>query len=143
MKAFIYSNINWPTIIEKERIYGLINTTFLIKKDGSMTNVEITSDLDKSINQEVMRVLKLMQAQSTKWTPARIDGKAIDMGYDLPFNIRQEGYDDKGIWFDKGEEIRKGITWNYFTGFNQENLSSFTPILNTLPKPEAKGFMER
>ena len=121
IRTFIYENINWPTIVEEKEIYGLINTSFLIRKDGSMINIKIKSDLDKSVNEEVRRVLKLMQIEPTKWSPAKIDGKAVDMVYDLPFNIRQEGYGDSGIWFDKGEKTKEGLTWNYFSGINKES----------------------
>jgi hypothetical protein len=57
--------------IEEKDIKGKIYTTFIIEKDGSISDIKILRDLGYGTGKEIIRVLKL----SPKWSPGIKDGK--------------------------------------------------------------------
>ena len=65
MYAFIHKNLRLPSNICS--IEGTMFTSFNIDEEGTMTNFEIKRGLQKALDEEVIRVFKLMP----KWIPAK------------------------------------------------------------------------
>lgn len=57
-----------------------IRISFAVEKNGSLSYIESMPAVDKTIEQEIIRVLSL----SPKWQPATSNGKKIRMQYSLP-----------------------------------------------------------
>jgi hypothetical protein len=57
-----------------------IRISFAIEKNGSLSYIESVPVVDKTIEQEIIRVLSL----SPKWQPGESNGKKIKMQYSLP-----------------------------------------------------------
>lgn len=57
-----------------------IRISFAVEKNGSLSYIESVPAVDKTIEQEIIRVLSL----SPKWQPATSNGKKIRMQYSLP-----------------------------------------------------------
>jgi beta-lactamase regulating signal transducer with metallopeptidase domain len=62
---------------------GKIFASFIIEKDGSLTNIEIKKDLGFGTKEETIRVLNL----SPKWIPAKVDNEIVRYEYSLPILI--------------------------------------------------------
>lgn len=73
---------------EKPEIDGMSNlkvyVSFVIEKDGSMSNIKVLRDPGFGLGQEAIRVLKSLK---TKWTPGIIDSKPVRTAYNLPISI--------------------------------------------------------
>lgn len=73
---------------EKPEIDGMSNlkvyVSFVIEKDGSMSNIKVLRDPGFGLGQEAIRVLKSLK---TKWTPGTIDSKPVRTAYNLPISI--------------------------------------------------------
>ncbi|TDD95227.1 energy transducer TonB [Flavobacterium cellulosilyticum] len=73
---------------EKPEIDGMSNlkvyVSFVIEKDGSMSNIKVLRDPGYGLGQEAIRVLKSIKA---KWTPGIIDSKPVRTAYNLPISI--------------------------------------------------------
>ncbi len=80
MYRFLGENIKYPEQAQKLNVGGKIFTKFVVEKDGSVGEVEILTGLCQSLEEESIRVIKLMP----KWSPGYQDDKAVRVYYTLP-----------------------------------------------------------
>ena len=79
---YIFKNFKPP----KEVLNGTIFITFIIEKDGSISNINVVKDLGWGSGQEAIRVMK----KCKKWKPGEKDGKLVRSIYGLPISIHSE-----------------------------------------------------
>lgn len=67
---------------------GMVSATitFVVEKDGSISNIKITG-ANADFNQEAERTVKSIK---TKWTPAQLKGKAVRSSFRMPISMRIE-----------------------------------------------------
>lgn len=58
--------------------------SFVIEKDGSMTDIKVNRDPGYGLGKEAVRVLKSLR---TKWTPGMVDSKPVRTAYSLPIVV--------------------------------------------------------
>lgn len=78
---FIEKNFKIP--IEKPDLKGKIYATFIIEKDGSLSNIKILRDIGYETAAEAIRVLK----SSPKWTPGKQNDKLLRVLFSVPLVI--------------------------------------------------------
>lgn len=61
-----------------------VYVSFVIEKDGTMTNVKILRDPGMGLGKEALRVLESIK---TKWTPGKRKGTAVRTSYNLPITV--------------------------------------------------------
>ncbi|MEP7093457.1 MAG: energy transducer TonB [Flavobacterium sp.] len=83
--TYVGNNFNKPELDADRtmRVY----VSFVIEKDGSMTDIIVKNDPGYGLGKEAVRVLKSLR---TKWTPGILDGKAVRTAYNLPITIKTE-----------------------------------------------------
>lgn len=83
--TYVGNNFNKPELDADRtmRVY----VSFVIEKDGSMTDIVVKNDPGYGLGKEAVRVLKSLR---TKWTPGILDGKAVRTAYNLPITIKTE-----------------------------------------------------
>lgn len=73
---------------EKPEIEGIstlkVYVSFVIEKDGSMTDIKVNKDPGYGMGREAIRVLKSLR---TKWTPGMINSKPVRTAYNLPIVV--------------------------------------------------------
>ena len=80
MRKFISENLRYPKYAVDNGIQGRVVVRFIVQKDGSIRNIEVLRSLDKSLDQEAVRVIQLMP----KWIPGKQNGKPVDVYFILP-----------------------------------------------------------
>lgn len=58
-------NLKYPENAQQRKLQGKVVATFIVNKDGSVTDVNIVKSLTADCDQEAMRVLRMMP----RWTP--------------------------------------------------------------------------
>lgn len=81
---FIAQSIKYPTVALERGIEGSVICSFIIDKDGSITDVEIVRGIDVSLDKEAARVIGLMP----KWSPGMQRDKAVRVKYTMPIRFR-------------------------------------------------------
>jgi periplasmic protein TonB len=81
--AFVGNNFEKPEL-EGGQIMK-IYVSFVIEKDGSMTDIKVLQDPGFGLGKEAIRVLKSLK---TKWTPGIIDKQAVRTAYSLPISVQ-------------------------------------------------------
>lgn len=77
MTAFIDKNLKFPDAAKNKGISGESVIAFDIEVDGSITNIRVVKSLHPLLDEEAIRVVKLMP----KWVPATKRGKPIKVKY--------------------------------------------------------------
>lgn len=65
-----------------------IFVTFVIREDGSLTDIKVIRDIGRGTGAEITRVLNL----SPKWKPAQINGINVCMRYGLPIILKGSAF---------------------------------------------------
>ncbi len=81
---WISSNIKYPAIAEENGIQGRVVCTFVVERDGSVTDVKVARSVDPSLDREAIRVLKKMP----RWNPGKQNGSAVRVKYTVPVTFR-------------------------------------------------------
>ncbi len=82
--TFIGKNFQIPKTPDEGKLKGKIYTTFVIEKDGSLSNYKILRDIGYGTGEEAIRVLKLCP----NWNPGKINGEPVRTMYSLPITIQ-------------------------------------------------------
>jgi protein TonB len=84
-KFYTYIGRNFETPeIEGERSIRIF-MSFVIEKDGSMTDIQVKNDPGYGLGTEAMRVLKSLK---TKWAPGILNAKPVRTSYSLPITVQ-------------------------------------------------------
>lgn len=62
-----------------------VYVSFVIEKDGSMTDIQVKRDPGYGLGKEAIRVLKSLK---TKWSPGMIGSKPVRTAYNLPITVQ-------------------------------------------------------
>ncbi|WP_426091615.1 energy transducer TonB [Flavobacterium sp. DSR3-2] len=62
-----------------------VYVSFVIERDGSMTDIQVKRDPGYGLGKEAVRVLKSIK---TKWAPGMIAGKPVRTAYNLPITVQ-------------------------------------------------------
>ncbi len=81
---WISENIKYPTIAEENGIQGRVVCTFVVERDGSVTDVQVARSIDPSLDKEAVRVLKKMP----RWIPGKQNGSAVRVKYTVPVTFK-------------------------------------------------------
>lgn len=83
MRAFlkyIGDTYQYPAQAEAQGVSGRIILTFVVERDGSLTDIKIVRDLNYGTGQEAVRVLQ----RAKKWTPGIQNGRPVRVQFTLP-----------------------------------------------------------
>lgn len=78
---FVGKNYQTP---EEEGLKGKVFVSFVVEKDGSLTDIKVIRDIGYGTGKEAIRVLK----SCPKWSPGEQNGKKVRVLYSLPINIQ-------------------------------------------------------
>ena len=86
-RNWVMQQVRFPQIAIENNISGRVLVSFVIEKDGRLTNIQVLQTPDSSLSDETIRVLKT----SPKWTPGKQRNQSVRVKYTLPvqFNIQQ------------------------------------------------------
>ena len=83
MIAFLSSNMRYPDAAKKNGIHGRVIVSFVVDKDGSITETKVVRSVDPALDQEALRLVNSMP----KWKPGTAEGKPVRVKYSIPFNF--------------------------------------------------------
>ncbi|MCB0572632.1 MAG: energy transducer TonB [Phaeodactylibacter sp.] len=88
--AFMYQNIIYPQEARENGNEGTVVASFVVEKDGGMSNFDVLRDIGGGCGVEVLRVLEGLQSLGVKWVPGRKDGMAVRTRFTLPIKFKLE-----------------------------------------------------
>lgn len=80
-RQWLQTQVRYPAEAFKEKAGGLVICSFVVERDGSVSNIRTLQSPDSPLNEEVERIIK---ASSSHWQPGRDKGKAVRVKLVLP-----------------------------------------------------------
>jgi TonB family protein len=80
---FLAHTIHYPDIDKTNNIQGKVLVTFVVKGDGSLSNVKALRGPDKSLEKEAVRAIEL----SPRWNPGLQYGMPVQVQYTVPLSF--------------------------------------------------------
>jgi TonB family protein len=84
LQIYLAQHVRYPVVAEENGIQGRVICTFVVEKDGSISDVNVAKSVDPSLDKEAVRVLK----QMPKWTPGKQKGEPVRVKYTVPVTFR-------------------------------------------------------
>ncbi|MBC7606494.1 MAG: energy transducer TonB [Burkholderiales bacterium] len=82
-KFYKYVGKNYQ-VPEEDGLKGKVFVSFVVEKDGSLTDIKVIRDIGYGTGKEAIRVLK----SCPRWNPGEQNGKKVRVLYSLPINIQ-------------------------------------------------------
>ena len=83
-RSWVQQNVKFPQIALENGIQGRVVLSFVIEKDGRLTNIQVLQTPDRSLSDEAIRVL----SKSPKWSPGKQRNQVVRVKYTLPVDFR-------------------------------------------------------
>ncbi len=77
---YLAENIKYPQMAKESGIQGRVFVTFVVERDGRVTDVRVLRGIGGGCDEEAIRVVQNMP----KWTPGKQRGKSVRVQYNLP-----------------------------------------------------------
>ncbi|MEO6523508.1 MAG: energy transducer TonB [Mucilaginibacter sp.] len=80
---FLEDNLRYPAEAKAKRISGSVILSFIVERDGSLSNIHIDQTAGYGFDQEALRVVNLSPA----WVAGKQNGQTVRLKYSLPINF--------------------------------------------------------
>ena len=77
---FLAANLRYPAIARENNIQGRVFLSFVVEKDGSLSDIKVARGIGGGCDEEAVRVIAI----SPKWNPGMQNGKAVRVSYTVP-----------------------------------------------------------
>ena len=84
LMEYLSEKTRYPKDLEETCIQGRVILTFVVERDGSISDVKVVRSLDPLLDKEAVRVVSSMP----KWIPGKHNGVAVRVKYTIPVTFR-------------------------------------------------------
>ncbi len=81
---YLNKNIRYPEALAETCIQGRVIISFVVEKDGSISDIKVAKSLDPLLDEEAVRVVSGMP----KWNPGKQNGVTVRVKYTVPVTFR-------------------------------------------------------
>ena len=87
LMQFLSQNVKYPVEAHKAGVQGRVIATFVVEKDGSITEARIARSIHPSLDDEALRVIGSMP----NWMPGMQNGEPVRVKYTVPITFKLQG----------------------------------------------------
>ena len=84
LMEYLSKNVKYPVVAQENGVQGRVVVSFVVERDGSITDVKVVRSVDPSLDREATRVVQSMP----KWIPGKQNGSAVRVKYFVPVVFR-------------------------------------------------------
>jgi len=84
---WIFKRLRYPMIALKNKTPGQVISSFVVNKDGSVSDIQILKSSDILFSREALQLIQLLKKEIT-WSPAQIDGNPVRYKCILPIKFK-------------------------------------------------------
>lgn len=82
--AYIAKNTKYPAIARENNIEGRVFISFVVEKDGNISDVKVVRGIGGGCDEEAKRVIKALP----KFTPGKQNGRPVRVQFNVPVNFK-------------------------------------------------------
>lgn len=84
LNSWLSENIHYPAVAKENKVQGRVIVTFVVERDGSISNAKLAKSVDPALDREAVRVVSAMP----NWNPGRKNGEPVRVKYTVPITFR-------------------------------------------------------
>lgn len=84
LRTYLNQNIRYPAEAQENCVQGRVVVSFVVGKDGHISDVTVLRSVDPSLDKEAIRVVRNMP----RWTPGKQGGEPVKVRYNVPVSFR-------------------------------------------------------
>ena len=84
LRTYLNQNIRYPAEAQENCVQGRVVVSFVVGKDGHISDVTVLRSVDPSLDKEAVRVIRNMP----RWTPGKQGGEPVRVRYNVPVSFR-------------------------------------------------------
>ena len=138
---YLATNIHYPAHSREKGIQGRVIVSFVVEKDGSLSNIHIARGVADDIDREALRVIQA----SPQWIPGRQNGKLVRVAYTVPISFTLEGQSKPNktadVTIDEGQHPATPLVLRSDTGNNTVLVTGNAKPLYILDGKEVTNLM--
>lgn len=93
LESWVYKYLKYPHEAIERNIKGQVLVSFIVERDGTVTDVRVERGVDELLDDEAVRVVSV----SPKWIPGQIKGEKVRTRIVIPVEFRLSSKYDIGI----------------------------------------------
>jgi len=82
-RDWIYNRTNYPQAAIDAKIEGTVYLTFIVEKDGTVSNVTVLKGVNPLLDEEAVKVI----SESPKWSPGLQRGQPVRVRFQIPLSF--------------------------------------------------------
>jgi len=83
LMKFLRKNLKYPRSAQERGAHGIVVVKFTVNEDGSVNGTAVHAGVERSLNEEALRVAKLLPA----WIPGKVRGRVKAVPFRLPISF--------------------------------------------------------
>lgn len=84
LRTYLNQNTRYPAVAQENCVQGRVVVSFVVGKDGHISDVTVLRSVDPSLDKEAIRVVRNMP----RWTPGKQGGEPVRVRYNVPVSFR-------------------------------------------------------
>lgn len=92
--SYLAGNITYPQEAMDNDIEGKVIVSFIVEKDGNISNTKVIDGIGYGCDEEAVRVISGMP----NWTPGMKNNKAVNVSFKLPISFKLEEKDNDTVF---------------------------------------------
>ena len=84
LMKFLQTHVKYPKEAEEKGQQGRVLVTFVVEKNGSITNAKVVKSVSPELDAEALHVVNMMP----RWTPGKQRGEAVRVKFTIPIVFR-------------------------------------------------------
>lgn len=84
LMTYLNQNTRYPAVAQENGVQGRVVVSFVVGKDGHISDVTVLRSVDPSLDKEAIRVVRNMP----RWTPGKQGGEPVRVRYNVPVSFR-------------------------------------------------------
>lgn len=134
LMQYLAKNVRYPTVAQENGKQGRVIVSFIVRKDGSITDIKTERGVDPYLDKEAERVISTMP----KWKPGKQRGQNVNVQFTVPVTFRLSGPEPakpaetpEAIAIEKFEEV---IVTGYGPKEEAANNEPTFKVVDEMPK---------
>lgn len=82
--SYLSSHTKYPVVAQENGVQGRVTVSFVVERDGSITDVHVVRSVDPSLDREAARVVSTMP----NWQPGKQNGSAVRVKFNVPVQFK-------------------------------------------------------
>jgi protein TonB len=84
LNDYFKANLKYPAVAHVNNVQGKVFVTFVVERDGSLSNIQVLRGIGSGCDEEAVRLL----IHCPKWNPGIQNGKAVRVQYIIPVTFK-------------------------------------------------------